>query len=495
MGVGLLAGPPVRAIEEVVIEFPVLELDVTLRLAELEDPALLRRGTSDLAELDRASGGRLGPKLVEVFRQPVPVAVTNIAEGSVGSPLFEQGMLVLSSLGTVEGRPPDLSGEVLRQALEKASAGGEPTLLSLIRAIPGERVRLDLGRLRQVSERMLAQRRRSEQLIAAVAPAPVAPAAAAGADPAAAVNRQVLGLAVPHRPEPLDVLLLRPSQGGNGRLVLVSHGLWDRPESFEGWGRRLAAAGYTVALPRHPGSDQEQQQEVLSGRVPPPSPEELVLRPKDLSAVIDAAADGRLQVGGLDTRQVVVIGHSWGATTALQVAGLSPSDAELRQRCPNLQDPDRNLSWTLQCSWLQAADMAGISDRRVIAAVAVSPPLELLFPPGSGSRLHSRVLLVSGTRDWVVPPDPEAVVPASRGATRLGHRLVLARGGDHFNLRPGDGPQGGVLGSLVLAWTDGAFAAGERARPAEGAPNLLTRANWGNAQIPLVDVSERLQAP
>ncbi|WP_254966400.1 alpha/beta fold hydrolase [Cyanobium sp. CH-040] len=493
LGGGLLTAPPARAIEEVVIEFPVLELDVTLRVAELEDPALLRRGTSDLAELDRASGGILGPRLVEVFSQPVPVAVTRIAEGSVGSPLFEQAMLVLSSLGTVEGRPPDLSGEVLRQALEKASAGGEPTLLSLIKAIPGDRVRLDLGRLREVSQRMLAQRRRSEELIAAVAPAPVAPAADQSAGPAPI--RQEISLTVPHRPQPLDVLLLRPSQGGNGRLVLVSHGLWDRPASFEGWGRRLAAAGYTVALPRHPGSDQEQQQQVLSGKLPPPSPEELVLRPKDLSAVIDAAADGRLQVSGLDTRQVVVIGHSWGATTTLQLAGLAPSDIELRQRCANLEDPERNLSWTLQCSWLQAADLAGISDRRVIAAVAVSPPLALLFPRGSGSQLHSRVLLVSGTRDWVVPPDPEAVQPASLGATRHGHRLVLARGGDHFNLRPGDGPQGGVLGSLMLAWTDGAFAAGERARPAEGALNLLTRADWGNAQIALTDVSERLQAP
>jgi hypothetical protein len=131
----------------------------------------------------------------------------------------------------------------------------------------------------------------------------------------------------------------------------------------------------------------------------------------------------------------------------------------------------------------------------VIAAVAVSPPLALLFPVGSGSQLHSRVLLVSGTRDWVVPPDPEAVLPASHGATKHGHRLVLAKGGDHFNLRPGDGAQGGVLGSLVLAWTDGAFAAGDRARPAEGAASLLTRADWGHGQIPLVDVSERLQAP
>jgi phage terminase large subunit-like protein len=43
------------------------------------------------------------------------------------------------------------------------------------------------------------------------------------------------------------------------------------------------------------------------------------------------------------------------------------------------------------------------------------------------------VLVVSGSRDWVVPPGPEAIAPMAR-ITRLGkagHRLVLAGGFDH----------------------------------------------------------------
>ncbi|MEO1002634.1 MAG: alpha/beta fold hydrolase [Cyanobacteria bacterium J06638_7] len=489
LGGNLLAAGPARALEEVVIEFPLLDLDVIVRVAELEDPALLLRGTSDLAELDRASGGRLGPKLTEVFNQPVPVDLINIAEGSVGSPLLEQALLVLSSLGTLEGAPENFSGAELQQALRAASAAGEPTLLALIKAIPGDRVRLDLGRIREVSEAMLRQRRVSEELIAALPAAPLAAAAPA----AAPVRRSEQQLAVQHRPEPLDVVLLQPVDGGNGRLVLISHGLWDAPSSFEGWGRRLAAAGYTVGLPRHPGSDREQQREVLRGELPPPSPEELVLRPMDISAVIDGVAAGRLGAGAIETERVVVIGHSWGATTALQVAGTPTSDTALRARCSDLNDPDRNLSWTLQCSWLTAADAGALGDRRVIATVAVSPPLALLFPPGSGAQMHARMLMVSGSRDWVVPPDPEAVLPISRGvATQLGHRLVLAQGGDHFNLRPGESAGGGVLGALILSWTDGAFAAGEAARPSEGAASLFSSTTWGHAQIPLVDVSERL---
>jgi len=277
--------------------------------------------------------------------------------------------------------------------------------------------------------------------------------------------------------------------------VLISHGLWDTPTSFEGWGVLLAARGTTVVLPRHPGSDNSQQQAVLAGQAPPPGPEELVRRPQDLRAVLDALQAGTLVLARpLDTGRVVVLGHSWGATTALQLAGVRPSDRSLRQRCDNLDDPERNLSWTLQCSWLRAVAAAALADPRVIAVAAVSPPVSLLFPKGSGVDLSARVLLVSGSRDWVVPPDPEAITPM-RWGRRRGNQLVLADGGDHFNLRPEGQADGGVLGPLLQAWSEAVFAAGDAARPAQNAAPLLRSRDWGHAQIPLVEVTEALPAP
>jgi len=244
-------------------------------------------------------------------------------------------------------------------------------------------------------------------------------------------------LQVSHRAQPLEVMVIEPASGANGRLVLISHGLWDKPTSFEGWGTLLSSQGYTVVLPRHPGSDSSQQEAVLAGQAPPPGPEELALRPKDLSAVLDAVSAGRLGFARpVDAERVVVLGHSWGATTALQVAGVRPTDSSLRQRCSDVDDPDRNLSWTLQCSWLKGAQDAALRDPRVIAVGAVSPPVSLLFPRGAGSELSGRVLLVSGSRDWVVPPDPEAIEPMRWGKT-LGNQLVLVQDGDHFNLRSG----------------------------------------------------------
>ena len=55
-----------------------------------------------------------------LLNQPVPLSLAQVANGSVGSPLLEQAMFVLSSLGTLEGRSPDLSGKTLRDALIKA---------------------------------------------------------------------------------------------------------------------------------------------------------------------------------------------------------------------------------------------------------------------------------------------------------------------------------------------------------------------------------------
>ena len=506
----LIPAGPARALEEVVIELPLLKTQLTVKLRELKSAEALRQGNSDLAELDRASNGAVGRQVIELLRQPVPLSVKQVADGSVGSPLVEQAMLVVSSIGFVEGRSADLSGRTLTAALRQAASDGEPTLLSLLKAIPGQRLTLDLGRTRQLFNRMLRQRQQAESLLAVTPPVsppavspplspPLAPAvsAATTASPIAgsAVGRRSVTLPVPHRPDPLEIMLVEPASASNGRLVLISHGLWDSPAAFEGWAILLASRGYSVALPRHPGSDSSQQRAVLAGASPPPDPEELARRPKDLIAVLDAIGNSRLRLDQqVDAGRVVVLGHSWGATTALQLAGLQPSKETLLQRCSDLDDPDRNLSWTLQCSWLRGVRYAGLADPRVVAVGAVSPPMSLLFARGFTSEQGGRVLLVSGNRDWVVPPDPEAIAPMRWGRA-IGNQLVLVQGGDHFNLRPQGAADGGVLGPLLFAWTEAAFAAGPAVRPAPGASPLLPAQGWGNGDLPMADVTGRLGNP
>ncbi|MEI8252112.1 MAG: alpha/beta fold hydrolase, partial [Synechococcus sp. ELA057] len=360
------------------------------------------------------------------------------------------------------------------------------------RAIPGQRVTLSLGRVHQITRRMLSQHQQADALLAAALKIPSGATTPIPTPEPRAVVTRVVSLKVAHRSVPLAVTLVEPANRSNGRLVLVSHGLWDTPTYFRGWATLLASRGYTVLLPRHPGSDTRHQFLVLAGKAVPPRPEELALRPRDLLAVLNAAASDLLPLAHpVASDRVVVFGHSWGATTALQFAGVKPGDKKLLKLCSKLNEPARNLSWILQCSWLKAIHNSMVSDPRVIAVAAVSPPVSLVFPRGSIANLTGRVLLVSGNRDWVVPPDPEAIAPMRR-ARLSGNQLVLVKGGDHFNLRPGDNADGGLLGPLLLAWTNAAFAAGPAVRPRPGASPLLKPQSWGTANDPIRDVTTLL---
>ena len=106
-----------------------------------------------------------------------------------------------------------------------------------------------------------------------------------------------------------------------------------------------------------------------------------------------------------------------------------------------------------------------------------------------GSRLESlpaKLLLISGTRDWVVPSGPEAIAPMRETkAVRLGHRLVLVQGADHFSLRSFQGePTPAQVGPVILGWINEQLEM-------EGALTF-SAGGWGDEQGSLVDVSDRL---
>ena len=486
--------PPAHALRHLEIRLPELDTSFTVDLDELTDASSLWSGDSDIAELDRATNGAIGRRLLEMFNAPMPISPAARAglRMSVGSPLLRQALLVARTLIGVEGISDEerRDGRQLLEAIERAESGGTVTLRTLLKGLPGETASIDLGVALRAIRRLRGQQSRARDLLMRVPPATQDPALSSAGPQA--VDQQLVRLPVPHRQDDLAISLLQPATSANGRLVLISHGLWDSPDSFAGWGRHLASHGYTVLLPQHPGSDQDQQQAMLSGQAEPPTPEELRFRPLDISAILDAAASGRLGgVGVLDTDHVVVLGHSWGATTAMQLAGLRFSSRQLAELCDQVWHPERNVSWALQCSFLSSADRASLADERVMAAVAVSPPLRLLFDRDAREAINGRLLLVSGSRDWVVPSDPEAINPFLTQDEDVGHRLVLAEAGDHFNLR-GVREDGGVLRGLLLAWVNGAFANRDRARPGVNAPDLLPADGWGNSFIPLVNVTPAL---
>jgi predicted dienelactone hydrolase len=254
--------------------------------------------------------------------------------------------------------------------------------------------------------------------------------------------------------ESLEVTLVRPVGPPSLPAVVISHGLWDSPTSFLGWAQHLASHGAPVLLPRHPGSDISQQAQMLAGNAPPPDPREFLRRPKDVKAVLDALENGQIPgAEGLPARDLTFIGHSWGGTTALQLAGARSLQATLWQACKNTIHPERNLSWVLQCTFLPAATDASLADSRIVRVVAVSPPQALIFAAGLID-LQKPVLLISGSSDIVVPLHPEALDPFHLYPLDRS-QLVLVEGGTHFNLPAPASSDGGPLRSLLLYWAQG----------------------------------------
>jgi predicted dienelactone hydrolase len=187
-----------------------------------------------------------------------------------------------------------------------------------------------------------------------------------------------------------------------------------------------------VLLPDHPGSDFSQQQSMLAGDTPPPGPEELRLRPLDVSALIDAVRDGRLLSGqSIDTNSVAMIGTPGVRPTSLQIAGGRPTRTNYGPVV--LIEKTLNATSVGSCNAVGSSgiEQAAAPDPRVKAVVAVSPPLRLLFDPTSSKSLSANVLWsVERGIGWfprVLKRSDRCVKPVR---FELGHRLVLVKGAD-----------------------------------------------------------------
>ena len=486
----VLSGSPAAALERLVLRMPYLGVDFTVNLGDGRSVEEVIQSSPDLVDLDRASEGRLLALLKKVFLSPLPIELRGFLEGSTGKPLLEQALKAAAYIVNLEGVPADTSGSMLTKALIRAYENGQENLLGFLHQLPGEEASIDFSKLGEAVNRLMANQKDGLELVKVGSAAPVSSEFFESLRLETS-SREIIRVSVQHREEPLRVLVVKPNGAGNQRLVVISHGLWDDPESFEAWAEVLAANGYVVLLPDHPGSNFNQQRAMLAGDQPPPGPEELRSRPLDVSALRTAVERGLVLADrDLNTKEVAVVGHSWGGTTTLQLAGGTPTDQKLKARCSDLSNPERNISWVLQCSWLSGINKAGVADARVKTVVAVSPPMRLLFDPDKSldradpiRSSRPKILLISGTRDWIVPSGPEAVFPMrDTQAARFGHRLVLVDGGTHFNLRNSRGQApNAVIGPVLLAWIN-------QQLNVTSSPTF-EQGGWGHPDRRLVDVS------
>lgn len=424
----LLLGPlPARAAEQLEVQLDGLRLPIDL--VELQAwAANPQQASSDL----RAWLNLLDPQgqqqLLRVLRAPL------VQDRSFAQQFLDSwaGQRVLAELDDLIRTDQGEAGPVLYQTLQALLRDhNQVTTIQLLRAVPGNRLVINLDGGLQLAGRWQRQLLDQRLALAALRQLRLRLISASGASarlPQLAAAGELQRLPVPHRQQPLQLQLWRASSSA---WVLLTPGLGGSSEQLEWLAAGLQQRGWSVVLLDHPGSDEQAMRELLEGRRPPPGAETLNDRVRDLQAVVAAVQNGPLPRLG---ERVVLMGHSLGGLTSLLAAGLRP-ERGLARRCERALDgiPLTNLSRLLQCQLL---------DVTLPPATPLAQPLEavislngfgsLLWPHRGLRSLPVPVLLVGGSLDLITPPLSEQLQLFLR-QDRPQSRLVLLEGGSHFS--------------------------------------------------------------
>ena len=358
------------------------------------------------------------------------------------------GRQLLDQVGDLVQVDDETTGLTVQTTLEQLlEQRPEVTTLELLEALPAKKVRLDLDALLEVAASWRLQLERQQLLVERLGRQPVslqrleqATESAASADG----SLERLALPVPHRERALQLQLWLPEasmQPERRSWLVLMPGLGGSPDHFGWLGRALSRNGWPVVVLEHPGSDAVAVQALLEGRRPPPGAEVLPERLLDLQEVLLAQERGELPLSG---DQLVLVGHSLGALTALLASGAQPEPG-LGRRCQTLMNdlPLSNLSRLLQCQIQDVALPASTPPASLAGVVGLNSFGSLLWPRRVPVASDIPVLLSGGSLDLITPPLSEQLGLLRALPSNPGTRAVLVEGASHFSPVRVEGQSGG----------------------------------------------------
>jgi predicted dienelactone hydrolase len=195
-------------------------------------------------------------------------------------------------------------------------------------------------------------------------------------------------------------------------LVLISHGTGGHELGHHNLATRLAADGYLVAAPRHPGDNWEDRSMITSGRY-------FSERPRQVSRVLDALLAHPDWGPRIPAGRIGAVGHSAGGYTVLALAGAQAEPARAVQHCRSVSDDPGFCSLgkltaapgassasspvapVSSAVGPQDGPLVSVADPRIRAVVALAP-MAVVLTPQSLATITVPVKLVMAERDVVL---------------------------------------------------------------------------------------------
>ncbi len=440
------------AAEEIVLSYGALEFPVSIK--SLETYATTGKIEGELASY----AGFLTPQQLQQFKTGL-TASADFNHLAIAQFLYSfQGEKILDRVSKViktKARQPGFYA--IRSALILAAADAEDgglTPLNVLKKFPTKVLRIDSRQGLKIIKDLSRVVQGNEQAIAAVQTEATKESQLAVTAPKTinsdlsspgkhSYRKELLTMKDSRRDDPsgrlgertfpVELYLPKVKNRQPLPLIVISHGLGSDLTTFAYFAKHLASHGFAVAVPEHPGSSARQIDALLNGLVKDVTPpEELIDRPLDIKFVLDYIA--RNYGKKIDTNNVGMIGQSFGAYTALAIAGAELNWQTLNRDCINLDD-SWNLSLLLQCLALQIPIIetgVDLKDERIKAVIAINPLTSSVFSEESLSKIKIPVMLVSGSADPVTPSLSEQIIPFTWLKTPKKY-LVLLEGGTHFS--------------------------------------------------------------
>jgi predicted dienelactone hydrolase len=438
LSVPLASVSKTSAAEKIYLDYGVLQF--SLPVESLETYA--KKGIIDANLANYASF--LSPEQLKQLRKAL-VSKADITPLAVTQFLYSpQGERILAKVAQVIQTKAGQSGfYALRSALIMATADQEGlTPLNILKQFPTYGIRLNSERGFEIIENLSEIVQETEEAIAQVQQQALQETATNNylnnvplpnfSQPGSySYRKELLTLEDGSRDRRFPVDLYLPDTFGRLPLIIISHGLGGDRTTFGYLAIHLASYGFAVAVPEHPGSNAGQIQALFNGFANKVTlPEELIDRPLDIKFLLDFLERNYGQQ--LQVRRVGIVGQSFGAYTALALAGARLDFASLNQACQDI-DNSLNLSLLLQCIALELPNQKyNLRDERIVSAIAINPLTSAVFGQEGISEIKIPVMLMASSADPVTPALSEQIEPFTWLTTPEKY-LVLLEGATHFS--------------------------------------------------------------